>query len=113
MSGAALLDTVLDRTIVGGYTSIGYRLRRLSWRPGELERLDGRTVLISGATSGIGFVAATSFARLGARVRLLARSQRRGEQARAAIVELSDSRAVDVIGCDLSSLTSVWRAAEQ
>ncbi len=56
MNGAALLDTVLDRTILGGYTSVGYHLRALRWNDRELARMDARTVVISGATSGIGFL---------------------------------------------------------
>ena len=113
MRAAALLDTVLDRTIVGGYTSIGYRVRSLAWNDRDLPRLDGRTVVISGATSGIGFAAAEAFAGLGARVRLLARSEERGEHSRAQIIERTANDAVDVIACDLSSLASVRRAAQQ
>ena len=109
---ARVVDTLLDRTIVGGYTSVGYQVRRRAWEAGELERLEGRTVVISGATSGIGLAAAHAFARLGARVRILARSQERGEQARGAISAGSASQAVDVITCDLSSLRSVRSCAE-
>ncbi len=109
---ASLLDTVLDRTIVG-YSSIGYRIRSRGWADWYLERLDGRTVVISGATSGIGLAAAEEFARLGARVRILARSAERGEQARAGISERAGNQAVDVVVCELSSLGSVRRCVGQ
>jgi dehydrogenase/reductase SDR family protein 12 len=111
INAAGLIDTVLDRTIVGGYTNIGYRVRRLSWAERQLPRIDGKTVLISGATSGIGYAAAEELARLGARVRLLARSDERGERARAAIAAAGGNDAVDVVACDLGSLASVRRCA--
>ena len=35
-----ILDTVLDRTVLGGYTSIGYRLRSHAWSPDDLPRME-------------------------------------------------------------------------
>jgi NADPH:quinone reductase-like Zn-dependent oxidoreductase len=67
---ASLLDTILDRTVLAGYTNVGYRLRRRTWRAGDLQPMGGETVLVTGATSGLGLAAAEGFARLGARVRL-------------------------------------------
>jgi dehydrogenase/reductase SDR family member 12 len=103
----SLLDTILDRTVVGGYTSVGYRIRSRTWHAGDLRRLEGKVVVVSGATSGIGLAAAEALARLGASVRLLVRSAQRGAEARAAIIERTRSSDVRVSVCDLSSLESV------
>ena len=104
-----LLDTALDRTVVPGYTSIGYRLRRSSWpqddpRPGALR---GRRALVTGAGSGLGKETVAQLARLGASVHLLVRNEVGG---RAAL----DQVARDVPGadltlevCDVSDLSSV------
>jgi dehydrogenase/reductase SDR family member 12 len=113
MNGMSLIDTLLDRTVVGGYTSVGYRVRERAWRPRELPRMDGRVALVTGATSGIGLAAAEGFARLGASVRILARDQRRGERARAEIAARSGSGEIGLELCDLSDLTSVRRFAER
>jgi NAD(P)-dependent dehydrogenase (short-subunit alcohol dehydrogenase family) len=108
----SLLDTLLDRTVLPGYTSIGYEVRRRLWEASDLPRMDGRTVLVTGASSGIGLATAEGFARLGAAVRLLVRSEERGEQARAAVVAATGNRDVRVCLCDLSDLESVRASAE-
>src|SRR5215218_6497407 len=46
----ALLDTILDRTVVAGYTSAGYRIRSRAWDAHDLPSMDGKTVLVTGAT---------------------------------------------------------------
>ena len=107
----SILDTILDRTVVGGYTSVGYRLRSRTWDAGDLQRLEGKVVVVSGATSGIGLAAAEGFARLGASIRLLVRSEERGAQARAAITERTQNSDVRISVCDLSSLESVRASA--
>ncbi|GAC1529883.1 MAG: hypothetical protein NVS3B1_21880 [Marmoricola sp.] len=106
------LDRLLDRSVVGGYTNIGYHLRRRRWAsdpaPGALRE---RHVLITGAGSGLGEAAALEAARLGAVVHLLGRSIDRvapaAERIRAA---LGDPSAVDRLvleSCDVSDLTRV------
>jgi dehydrogenase/reductase SDR family protein 12 len=107
----SLLDSVLDRTVVGGYTNVGYRIRSRGWSASELPRMDGRVVLVTGASSGLGFAAAEGFARLGATVWLVGRSPERGEQARATIAERTGNGDLYVGHCDLSSLESVRRFA--
>jgi NAD(P)-dependent dehydrogenase (short-subunit alcohol dehydrogenase family) len=107
----SLLDGGLDRTVVGGYTSVGYRIRSRGWSVEDLSRMDGKVVLVTGATAGLGAAAAAGFARLGATVWLVGRSRARAEQARAAVVERSGNDSVQIGLCDLSSLDSVRRFA--
>jgi NAD(P)-dependent dehydrogenase (short-subunit alcohol dehydrogenase family) len=109
----SLLDTILDRTVVAGYSRVGYRLRRGAWSPADLHPMDGKVVLVTGASSGLGLAAAEGFARLGAAVRLLVRSERRGERARARLVTRSANNDVRVEVCDLSDLKAIRRFAER
>ncbi|MDQ6810745.1 MAG: SDR family NAD(P)-dependent oxidoreductase [Actinomycetota bacterium] len=106
-----LLDTLMDRTVVAGYTRVGYQLRKQMWSAEDLKEMDGKVVLVTGATSGLGLAAAEGFARLGASVHLLARSEERGERARAEIVEGSGNDDVSVCLCDLSDLELVRKFA--
>ncbi len=108
-----LLDTILDRSVVGGYTKLGYLARHGSWSASELQPMGGKVVLVSGATSGLGLAAADGFARLGASVRLLVRSAERGEHARQEVVARSGNDDVAVELCDLSELHSVRAFAER
>ncbi len=108
----ALLDTILDRTVVVGYTNAGYRIRKGMWEPSELQSMDGKVVLVTGATSGLGLAAAEGFACLGATIWLAARSEQRGERARARIVARYPGSDVRVGLCDLSDLESVRQFAE-
>ncbi|HET9073090.1 MAG TPA: SDR family NAD(P)-dependent oxidoreductase [Solirubrobacteraceae bacterium] len=115
MSGA--LDTLLDRAIVPGYSRFGFRLRRRSWpEGGAYARLDGQTVVLSGATSGLGRAAALELVALGARLVLLVRSRERGEQVRAELARTGGPGAearVELVLGDLGDLSSVRAAAAE
>jgi NAD(P)-dependent dehydrogenase (short-subunit alcohol dehydrogenase family) len=94
-------------------TTLGFALRSRRWDRSDLASMDGKVVLVTGATSGLGEAAATGFARLGASVWVVARSRERGEHSKAWIAEQSGSDDVHVGICDFSDLRSVRRFAEQ
>jgi NAD(P)-dependent dehydrogenase (short-subunit alcohol dehydrogenase family) len=79
--------------------------------PSAAQSLEGRTCLVTGASSGIGEETALALARLGARVVLICRSRERGERTRAAIAQRSGNDAVDLLLGDLASLEAVRQLA--
>src|SRR5258708_39430926 len=72
-----------------------------------------RIVLITGANSGIGLVAARELARMGAHVLMLCRDQKRGADARADIAKLATAMAPDLLLADLASQASVRAVAAE
>ncbi|WP_249011740.1 SDR family NAD(P)-dependent oxidoreductase [Conexibacter sp. DBS9H8] len=117
MSGAEVLDRLLDRTIVLGYSRPGYHLRARHWPDADgLPRLDGRRIAVTGATSGLGEATAQALAGLGAEVALLVRSTERGAEVARSIAGAGPAAgpgAISVHACDLSSLASVRACAAE
>ncbi|MFN8161189.1 MAG: SDR family NAD(P)-dependent oxidoreductase [Solirubrobacterales bacterium] len=105
-----LLDSAMDWAVLPGYTSLGYRARERLLPRGRIE-LAGHSVMLTGASAGIGEAACVAMARAGARVHMVVRDPVRGEDARARVAEASGSDALEVWLCDVSSLASVRELA--
>lgn len=80
---------------------------------GEVADMTGRTAVITGGNSGIGFETAVALARAGARVLVTARDRARGEAAVAEIAGKAGSDAVELVVFDLASLASVRAGAAE
>ena len=76
--------------------------------------MHGKTVVVTGANSGIGFETAAALAAMGARVLITARSADRGRAAVASLHErLGGDAVVQLVVFDLSDLSSVRRGAAE
>src|SRR4051794_12632151 len=73
--------------------------------------MTGRTVLVTGATGGIGKATAAGLAALGARVGISGRDPARTRAAAADIAATSGNPAVDAFAADMSSQVEVRRLA--
>jgi NAD(P)-dependent dehydrogenase (short-subunit alcohol dehydrogenase family) len=75
--------------------------------------MQGKTVVITGGTSGIGQVAAEKLAGMGARIVLTARSQQRGDATLARLREIAPGLKHSIHYGDLSRLSELRRVAKE
>jgi dehydrogenase/reductase SDR family protein 12 len=106
-------DSLLEWSVVGSFTSIGYRLRSRHWEPVSDDALNDRVVVITGATSGIGKAVATEAARLGARLRFIARNADKAEELRRRLIDLSPHGDVSFYLADLSTMSEIAAVSER
>ena len=69
--------------------------------------MQGKTVLITGANSGIGFVTARELAIMGARVLMVCRDTERGATARAEVARVATGAAPELLLADMSSQQAI------
>ena len=76
----------------------------------SLPSMEGKTVAITGTTSGLGFYAAESVAKLGAKLLLLNRPSERADSSYAKLSDSCSNGDLHKIDCDLQSFESVKSA---
>jgi NAD(P)-dependent dehydrogenase (short-subunit alcohol dehydrogenase family) len=81
------------------------------WNTEQIESLDGKKVIITGASSGIGLEAAKVIASKGADLTLAVRNTAKGERAASAIKKAYPGARVAVIMLDLADLSSIEKFA--
>ncbi len=81
--------------------------KALNWTPDTIPDLSGKTVLITGANSGLGLESTHMLAGRGARVVMACRNPDKGEQARAEVRAAHPEAHLDLMQVDLSDLASV------
>ncbi|HEU0207194.1 MAG TPA: SDR family NAD(P)-dependent oxidoreductase [Pseudolysinimonas sp.] len=84
----------------------------MSWDPRQLPSAAGRTFVVTGGNAGIGYFTAEQLASAGARVILASRSADRAKRAIESISEHVVGADLSFVALDLSSLSSVARAAD-
>jgi NAD(P)-dependent dehydrogenase (short-subunit alcohol dehydrogenase family) len=105
----ALLDAGLEISVVGSFTRIGPAARRrlFGWSSPPAGAMAGRTVLVTGPTSGLGRAATDALAALGARIVLVGRSEERLALLRDELVGVHGEDRFPVVVADMGSLASV------
>jgi len=121
----SLVDRALEASVIGSFSRVGHAVRRRidRWED-HADAGRGRSILVTGGNSGIGFATAAALLRRGARVTITTRDEERGERARTRLLAdvaadlppadragLDDRLAVETL--DLDRLSSVRALAER
>jgi dehydrogenase/reductase SDR family member 12 len=110
------VDAALEAGVIPGFSRIGLAARsRLlpEFTAGDPPAIGGKAVIITGATSGIGYASAVALARRGAAVHFLARDRDRAERARRGIAAESGSTRISYGLADMEDLATVRAFARQ
>lgn len=108
---AVLLGIVISQVILITFLLIGVYAKNTNARCKSRKRLDGKTVIVTGGTTGMGLELATEFATRGARVIVACPFIVEGASARKEIVDNTGNDNVVFKPLDLGSLSSVRQFA--
>jgi NAD(P)-dependent dehydrogenase (short-subunit alcohol dehydrogenase family)/carbon monoxide dehydrogenase subunit G len=106
---------VADKMILPGllgFSSMGYHYHKRFWNPMAVS-LKGQTIVITGATSGLGRAAAFKLAKMSPRLILVGRNLKKLNQTRNAIIYETGNTDIDIQLADLSLMVEVRSLAER
>ncbi len=83
------------------------------WTPTDLPDQTGRTALVTGANSGLGFWTTVELARKGARVLMACRNPAKAQDALTRVRAEAGGANVELVALDLASLASVQQAVDE
>ncbi|MDP2275861.1 MAG: SDR family NAD(P)-dependent oxidoreductase [Archangium sp.] len=100
-----LFDAALDATVLFSFDRTGFRRHARAFDPVDLAvDLSGKTMLVTGANTGLGLATVKTLTKLGATVVMACRDLKRGNAARAGV-----QGNTELLQLDLSSLAEVER----
>ncbi len=114
-SARQAVDATLEGVVLLGYPRPGFAIRRrlFDWAEASAVDCSGRTMVVTGATGGLGLETAAQLAAQGAEVVLVGRSDERLESARSVVADRVVGSKLLVERADLSDLDEVAELGER
>lgn len=108
-----LVDTALEAPVIPSFTRIGFDVRsRLEHLEPPPTDLAGHTVLLTGATSGLGLAATGQLAGAGATVVLVGRDRARTRRVRDELADRTGNDRLEAVAADLGDQQAVRHLAD-
>ena len=104
---ASFLDRAMDSLVVPGFSRIGYAVRSRSFTRLSEMSLVGKTVVLTGHTSGLGLAAAKQLRAMGADLVLVGRDATRSTRVGETVRNVPGGGSVDVLVADMGDLRAV------
>ena len=99
---------LIDHIIPLSYGRFGFQSRSKKWQfQWEPDHLSGKTALVTGANSGIGFETAQALCQMGAHVYLAVRNKSKGQESLQMILKKMPTAKVELVEVDMTSLESI------
>lgn len=111
-SSVSRWDGLLESSVVGSFTSIGYNIRSRHWDDATAPTVRDKVVVLTGGTSGIGQEVATQLAQGGARLRLVARNEEKVASLQSELRSQTGNEDIAYYLADLSLISEVLRVAD-
>jgi len=110
-----IIDGVLECSVIGGFSRIGYevRSRTANWTPLNSYDLSGKTVVVTGPTSGLGRSVAFHLRKLNAHLILVARNQNKLDALISELQGVTGTATVNGVIADMGDIESVKTASQQ
>lgn len=109
----SVVDSALDAMIVPGFSRVGYAVRSRRWQAPRTRDMSGKTVVVTGPTSGLGLATVEELLPTGARLVLVGRSRDKLSELEEVLAAQRPGADVVSVVADMGDLGQVSAASER
>ena len=109
MNGRTIADALIEAPIFTSFTKVGYAARKRidGWSSLDDYDLSGKVIVVTGATSGLGYAAAQQFAKDGATLVLVGRGADRNQRVVSELIADTGNKSITQVAADMGEYQQV------